>query len=66
LAAGRRRKELTGDTDGRVRSGKPAILFEGDSLQPVEIAQDVAPFGGFRKDRLFQKLAIKYCGSLAP
>jgi len=54
LAGGRRWRELTGDTDGRVRNGKPAILFEGDSLQPVEIAQAVAPFGGFRKDKLFQ------------
>jgi hypothetical protein len=40
-------KELTGDADGRgMQQEALAVLLELDFLQPVEIAQDVAPFGG--------------------
>ena len=42
-----RLKELTGDTGGGgAQQEALAILLEGDLLQPVEIAQDVAPFSG--------------------
>jgi hypothetical protein len=40
-------KELTGDADSRgTQQEALAVLLELDFLQPVEIAQDVAPFGG--------------------
>src|SRR5271156_5806029 len=42
-----RLKELTGDTGGGgAQQEALAILLELDLLQPVEIAQDVAPFSG--------------------
>ena len=42
-----RLKELTGDAGGRgAQQEALAILLEGDFLQPVEIAQDITPFGG--------------------
>ena len=50
-AAGRRRPPETACRRHRwsgCAAGALAILLEGDFLQPVEIAQDVAPFGGNR------------------
>jgi hypothetical protein len=42
-----RLKEPTGNAGGRgAQQEALAILLEGDFLQPVEIAQDVVPFGG--------------------
>ena len=42
-----RLKQFAGDAGGRgAQQEALAILLEGDLLQPVEIAQDVAPFGG--------------------
>jgi len=40
-------KQLSGDAGGRgAQQEALAVLLKDDFLQPVEIAQDVAPFGG--------------------
>src|SRR6516225_9890037 len=42
-----RLKQLAGDAGGRgAQQEALAVLFEGDFLQPVEIAQNVVPFSG--------------------